>query len=245
MFEVEDTHFWYRGMRTISKMLLGKFISRKKGNRILDAGCGTGSGIIFLQQYGKVDGFDISKQAVRFCHLRGLKQVITGTIDRIPYKDNTFDIVTCFDVLYHQKVESDIKSMKELYRVLKPGGILLLRIAANNWLFSYHDVAVHTRHRYNSDELRGLLEKTKLQVLTLTYANMFFSPVIVTIRFIEKFLRSKKSNQSDVNKVNPIVNMACYVPFLIESILIKYLSLPFGLSIIGVAKKPSGKKFVE
>ena len=224
-------------MRTLSKVLLDKFLSKKRWNRLLDAGCGTGSGIIFLQQYGKVDGFDVSKDAVRFCHARGLKQVIYGNIDKIPFKDNIFDVITCFDVLYHKKVKSDIKSMRELYRVLKPGGTLLIRVPAYNWLSSYHDVAVHTRHRYNTAELQYLFQKTKFKVLTLTYANMFFFPLIVGIRFIEKFLRSKKPDQSDVNKVNPIVNTICYVPFLIESILVKYISLPFGLSVIGVAQK--------
>src|SRR3990167_2828650 len=109
MYKVENDHFWYRGMRSIAKTLLNGYLVKKKNIRLLDAGCGTGKGIIFLQQYGNVDGFDISKEAVRFCHSRGLKHVIHGNIEEIPFKDNTFGVITCFDVLYHQKVVNDIK----------------------------------------------------------------------------------------------------------------------------------------
>ncbi len=242
MYEVEDTHFWYQGMRSIAKTLLNRYLVKKKNIRLLDAGCGTGKGIIFLQQYGKVDGFDISKEAVRFCHLRGLKQVITGSIDKIPYKDNTFDAVICFDVLGQREVSNDQKAVKEFYRVLKPGGILLIRIAAFNWLYGYHDVAVHTKQRYNAYQLKKLFKKIQFQELKITYANLFLFPLIVLVRIISRIFGTKGKGASDVDHLNPILNKLFYYPLFVESILIRFISLPFGLSIIGVAKKPISKE---
>ncbi|CAN5137689.1 class I SAM-dependent methyltransferase [soil metagenome] len=237
MYEVEDTHFWYRGMRDITTSLLAKYLPSKTQNTILDAGCGTGAGIEFLKQFGTVHGFDISPRAVEFCHKRGLDNVIEGSIDEIPYDDSKFDLVTCFDVLGQREVSSDQKAIKEFHRVLKPGGILLIRIAANNWLYGYHDVAVHTRHRYNATELEHLFESNKLKTLGTTYANYFFFPPIAAMRLLKRFFPAPSHVESDVNTVHPLVNTFSYYPFLLESKIVRYSRLPFGLSIIGVAQK--------
>src|SRR3989344_2244801 len=99
MYEVEDAHFWYKGMREIAKTLLDKHLPKNKQLNILDAGCGTGRNIIFLKNYGKVSGFDISPYAIKYCKRRKLVNIKFGSIDKIPYKNNCFDVVTCFDVL--------------------------------------------------------------------------------------------------------------------------------------------------
>ncbi len=237
MYAVEDNHFWYRGMRDITASLFEKYLPAKKNNTILDAGCGTGAGIEFLKKYGTVHGFDISPRAVEFCHKRGLDNVIVGSIDEIPYEDSKFDLVTCFDVLGQREVSSDKKAMKEFYRVLKPGGILLIRIAANNWLYGYHDVAVHTRHRYNAQEVAQLFESHRLKTLGTTYANSFFFPPIAVMRLLRRLSPVKESVGSDVDTVNPLVNFLAYYPLLLESKIVRYARLPFGLSVIGVAQK--------
>lgn len=240
MYEVEATHFWYRGMRTIAKSLFEKYVTKKK-NRILDAGCGTGQTLLFLKTYGKVDGFDISDKAVKLCHKRGLKQVIKGSIEAIPFKSNTFDVVTCFDVLGQKQVSSDKRAIKEFYRVLKPGGVLFIRTAAFNFLYGYHDKAVHTKMRYTTNQLRQLFQYVSFDELKITYVNFFFMPFIALIRYISSLMGIKKLGESDVNRLNPILNTIFYYPLFFESILIRFVSLPFGLSIIGLAKKPSGK----
>ncbi len=237
MYEVEDSHFWYRGMRDITQSLLQRFLPSQKHNTILDAGCGTGAGIEFLKKYGIVHGFDISPRAVNLCHQRGLENVIAGSIDDIPFDDGKFDLVTCFDVLGQREVSSDRRAMKELYRVLKPGGILFIRIAANNWLYGYHDVAVHTRHRYNASEIVSLFQSNSLEPLYTTYANFFFFPPIAAMRMVKRFFSAKESVESDVNTVHPFINFLAYYPLFFESKIVHYAPLPFGLSVIGIAQK--------
>ena len=237
MYQVEDTHFWYRGMRDITNSLLQKYLPAKKNNTILDAGCGTGAGIEFLKKFGLVHGFDISPRAVEFCHKRGFDNVIQGSIDDIPFDDSKFDLVTCFDVLGQREVSSDKKAMKEFHRVLKPGGVLLIRIAAHNWLYGYHDVAVHTRHRYNAAEVEKLFETNGLKTLGTTYANTFFFPPIAAMRLVRRVFPAKEHDGSDVNTVHPFVNRVSYYPLLLESHLVRFTRLPFGLSVIGIAQK--------
>lgn len=237
MFEVENTHFWYKGMRKISKVLLDKYISKKTQYKILDAGCGTGGNMSFLRQYGVVKGIDISPQAVQFCRKRRLKNVRIGSIDQIPFPSNSFDIVTCFDVLGQKEVLNDTAAIREFYRVVKPGGILLVRVAAYRWLYGYHDTAVHTKRRYEEKDLCQLFNKTNFRQERITYANTFFFPMIVMLRIFRRIIPKRCNKNSDVRKINSLLNKILYYPLWIESKIIKYISIHYGLSLIGVAKK--------
>lgn len=237
MFEVENTHFWYKGMRKISKILLDKYISKKTQYKILDAGCGTGGNMSFLRRYGHVRGIDISSQAIQFCKRRGLRNIYIGSIDHIPFSSNSFDIITCFDVLGQKDVSNDLIAVQEFYRVLKPGGILLIRVAAYTGLYSYHDIAVHTERRYGAKTLIELLKKGNFQIKKITYANTFFFPIIALFRLFYRFFSQKDKYNSDVRKINSLLNKILYYPLWIESKIIKYISIHYGLSLIGVAKK--------
>lgn len=231
MFEVEDTHFWYKGMRKITKTLLDKHLPKRKGLKIIDVGCGSGRNILFLKKYGWVSGFDISPHAIKYCKKRGLKNIKKGSIDKILYKDYFFNLVTCFDVLGQIEVKNINKSIKEFYRVLKPGGILLIRVAAYDWLMGYHDQAVHTKHRFENEELKILLKNNNFEVLKASYVNCFLFPLAIFKRLFNK------SSVSDVKPINHILNWIFKIPLFFEAVLIKYLNFPFGLSIIIVAEK--------
>lgn len=237
MFEVENNHFWYQGMRKITKNLLKKFLRSQTDIKILDAGCGTGRNMLFLKKYGKVTGIDISDYAIKFCKKRGLKNVKVGSIDKLPFPDKSFDLVTCFDVLGQLEVKSDKQALSEFYRVLKPNGLLFMRIAAYNWLYGYHDRLVHTKHRYNTNEVRDLLTKTKFKLIKITYANCFLLPLVILRRIVKRFFIKRNQDDSDVKPVYPILNDVLKVPLSAESLIIPYLDLPFGLSVITVAKK--------
>lgn len=238
MYEVEDTHFWYVGMREITKTLLDIVLNKRKENSILDAGCGTGANIIFLRQYGKVQGFDISKKAVDLCKKRGIKNVTTGNITNIKYKKDTFNLVTCFDVLGQFEVKNDKRAVKEFNRVLKPDGILLIRIAAYDWLKGYHDKHVHTKHRYTVTELEKLLQKENFTIIRKTYANSTLFPLAVIRRLIiDKLFDNNKNGESDVQNIHPIINKFLLFFLRIESFILQYMDLPFGLSVIVVASK--------
>src|SRR3989344_7110794 len=187
MFKIEDTHFWFRGMRMITKALLDQSLPKKQNNSILDAGCGTGANMVFLKQYGITYGFDISSLAINYCKKRKLKYLQKASIIKIPYKNNYFDLVTNFDVLYHKNVSSDSKAINELHRVLKPGGMLLIRVPAFQWLYSQHDYLVHTKQRYSKNQIIELLKsKKQFSIIKVTYANCILFPFIALKRILQK-----------------------------------------------------------
>lgn len=237
MFAVEKKHFWYRGMGRISNTLLRRYLSHRTNNTILDAGCGTGGALLFLQKFGKPTGIDISPLALTYCRKRGLKNIKRSSIEKLPFSDKKFDLVTCFDVLCQQEVKNDTRALHEFYRVLKPGGILLLRVPAYNWLRSYHDISVHTKHRYTRFEINTLLKEAHFTLLKSSYINTLLFPLIFLKRILLHFSPPK---HSDVRPVPSFLNQLFFISLLIESSLIRYLDFPFGVSLIVVAKRPRG-----
>lgn len=238
MYEIEENHFWFKGMRNITKTLLNKYLPKTKKIKILDAGCGTGGALLFLKSYGETKGIDISDYAIKLCKKRGFKNVEVGSIDKLPYPGDSFDLVTCFDVIGQQEVSSGKKAIQEFYRVLKPGGILLLRIAAYNWLLSPHDKSLHTKHRYDANELTSILNQVKFKPLKTTYANCLLFPGVLIRRTLKKLFHSNNNDNSDlVVSINPMLNTLFKIPFFIENKLINFVNLPFGLSVITIARK--------
>lgn len=238
MFKVEEKHFWYRGMGRITGALLRKYLPQLTYNTILDAGCGTGGALLFLRKFGKVRGVDISPLAISYCKKRGLKNVKECSIEKLPFRDNTFDFLTCFDVICQQEVKNDTRALAEFYRVLKPGGLLFLRIPAYNWLRSYHDVPLHTKHRYNTGEVSSLLKEVKFSILKLSYINTILFPLVLAKRLSSRFF---PHHHSDVTPLPPILNTLFFFPLIMESFLICSFNFSFGLSIIAVAKKKKAK----
>src|SRR5438876_8883722 len=101
--EVEETHWWYVGRRRILSQFVADAVKHVRGRRaqILDVGCGTGGNVVMLNEHGEAYGIDVSEDAVRFCHERGLERVELGAADELPFGDGKFDLVTALDVVEH------------------------------------------------------------------------------------------------------------------------------------------------
>lgn len=234
MYRAEQSHWWYQGMAAISKSVLGTFYAPGSGLRILDAGCGTGAGLLFLSQYGSVTGLDISAHAIRFCAERGCREVGRASVMALPFRDETFDLVTSFDILYFEGIHDEI-ALQEASRVLRPGGRLLIRVPAFDWLRGTHDARVSTAHRYTSRELAGKLVKAGFAIEFMSYANMILFPIAVLKRLSERCFAPQEDSDIAV-KVGMFSGFfrKCLV---LESRLMPKWRLPFGLSVVAVAKK--------
>jgi SAM-dependent methyltransferase len=238
MYRVEDTHWWYTGMRRVADALLrARFNGRTGTLDILDAGCGTGGNAAHLQRYGRVTGFDFSDEALRFARQREGLRLARASVEHVPFRDKAFDLVLSNDVLCHLGVASDAQAAREFARVLRPGGVLFLQLPAFDALRSHHDAAVFTKHRYTADEVRALLRGAGLRVRRVTYANALLFPAAAAWRALNKLGDHEAAEESDVKPVPGPVNALMRAALSLEAPLVKRGNLPFGLSVIGVAEK--------
>ncbi len=236
MYEREDAFWWHHGMRKISASILSKYLPRQYDLRILDAGCATGGMFQMLKQFGRITGIDKSPEAVELAGRRGIAEVQVADINHLPFKDGSFDLVFCSDVLYHKDINDDGQALRELYRVLIPGGHILVREAAYDWLRSNHDRLVWTKHRFTKPELISKLQRAGFTVIRASYINFFLFPVALVLRLSEKIRKATRSEQSFFI-IRPSLNRILANFLSLEAKMIRKISFPFGLSIICLARK--------
>lgn len=243
MYAVEDTHWWYTGMRRVAGALLRPRLGERAGELdILDAGCGTGGNSAWLQQFGRVWGIDAVGDALCFARQRPGLTLAQASVDRLPFRDASFDLVLSNDVLCHLFVSNDERAVKEFARVLRPGGILYLQLPAFDRLRSHHDAAVFTKHRYTAEELRRMLAGGGFTSGRVTYANTLLFPVAAAWRALHKLGNPEAAERSDVQPVNPLANTVMRALLTLEAPIIRRRRLPFGLSVIGVARTASASR---
>ncbi|MBN1626075.1 MAG: class I SAM-dependent methyltransferase [Deltaproteobacteria bacterium] len=235
MYEVEESHWWYHGMAEVTRSIIEKYYPTNGNIRILDAGCGTGAGMAFLSRYGNVYGFDISPLAIQYCMKRSHRNLAIGSVMEVPFSDTTFELITSLDVLYFTDV-SDEAVLKEFVRVLLPGGRVIIRVPAFNWLRGIHDEKVSTGHRYTLRELKTKLSNAGFHPLLMSYANAMLLPFVVFKRFLERPFRFQTASDTAI-QLGFIGKLFRYF-LTTESRLITRHSLPLGVSIFGVAQKP-------
>lgn len=236
MADLEGAQWWYAGMRRIARALLTPLlpIDALKPRRLLDAGCGTGFNLQDLSSFGETHGVDLSPLAVNATRLRG-GRVTRGNLLTLPYASASFDVVTSFDVLYHAWIADDGQATRELARVLKPGGLILIKVPALRMLWGAHDEAVHSRHRYTRGELEALVARAGLNLIRSTYANSLLFPVLLGRRWLDRVLNR---HGSDVALLPPLLERAFGGLLSIEAGLIRSFNLPIGASVFAVARKP-------
>ena len=238
MREVEDKHWWYVGRRRIIADFVRRICDQLRAEgtsepRILDIGCGTGGNLETLSGFGRAEGVDISSEALDFCRARGLNNVRQGAAETLPYESESFDLVTGLDVVEH--LDDDVAGLREMRRVLRSGGRMLLFVPAFMFLWGVQDDVSHHRRRYTLPELKGKLQQAGLSVERASYANIsFFGPILVGRLFMRMSgLRPASENNINIGAFNGLFGRL----FGSESWWLNRMSFPFGVSIICVARR--------
>jgi ubiquinone/menaquinone biosynthesis C-methylase UbiE len=191
----------------------------------------------YLSDYGKVTGIDISPIALEFCRKRSLTPLALGSVMEIPFQSDSFDLVTSFDVLYERAVMDDSTAISEFFRILRPGGLILLRLPAYDWLRGQHDVTIHTARRYRASQVAKLLKDNGFRLLHISYANTFLFPLAVVKRLLERIF-SPAPASSDLSLNVGMFNGLLKQILSSEAFLVASVGMPFGLSVIALGQKP-------
>ena len=244
MRRVEETHWWFAGRRRIIRSFLQTLCQDLKVFRaeqvaenlllnILDVGCGTGANLEMLSEFGEAEGVDVSVEALSFCRERGLENVKQGEAEALPYASSSFDLVTGLDVVEH--LDDDLAGLKEMWRVLRPAGHAVVFVPAFMFLWGVQDDISHHRRRYTLDQLKQVMSKAGFEVTRASYVNIsFFMPILIG-RFIMRALRIRPESENNITI--GFLNGVLGKLFGAESLALRYLNFPFGVSIICVARR--------
>lgn len=235
LFDVEESHWWYENLRALIRRQL-EFQDLQGVSEILDIGCGTGRNLQLAEEFGCTTGIDIAKPALEFCKKRGIYRLLQASAVQLPFASSSFDVVLSMDVLYHRRVQP-LPALREVHRVLRPGGVVLINVPAYNWLRSSHDEAIHTKVRFTRRQISFLLEKAGLDVARSTYWNTFLFPAAVASRVMHKFVRREGSDLEGYRE--SVATRLCRSALAVERLVLNRFPLPFGLSIFTVARKNS------
>jgi SAM-dependent methyltransferase len=234
MAELDQLHWWFVARRRILAEVIRRVVKPPRKGRLLEVGCGTGHNFAMLKNFGRLDACELDYCARALATKRLRRKVEEAKLpDLSMFERNSYDLVALLDVLEH--VRGDVASLRAIHRRLKPGGALLLTVPANPWMWSAHDAAHHHFRRYTKPQLAKALRDAGFEVQLLSYFNSLLFPLIAAARIIAKLVGREAA---DDKLSSGAVNAALEKIFGLEAALVGRIPMPFGVSLIAVARRP-------
>jgi len=231
MYKTEGTHWWHKSKRRFVERFITTYAQKKKLT-ILDVGCGTGKNMERLSNYGEIWGVDLSEEALSFCKKRNLTQVKKGEAEKLPFSKEAFDVVCALDVLEHV---NDELAVREIRRVLKNNGFVVVTVPAFWWLWSKWDEVLHHKRRYTKKQLKEILVQEGFIIQRNTYIHSF---LVLPSLIIRKFKQlQQKPYTSDFQINNFFINKLLLFMSELEQMWINRYDMPFGTSVLCIAQK--------
>ncbi|HJU44501.1 MAG TPA: class I SAM-dependent methyltransferase [Vicinamibacterales bacterium] len=238
-YRAEQSHFWFRGFRQYVRPLLQRATAGISGARILDCGCGTGSNVRMLGEYGRAVGFDLAGTGVRFARSHG-HRVAQASIAAIPFPSATFDLVTSFDVFQCLPDDLEASAIVEMARVVKPGGWLLMHVAALDILHGKHSVLSEEVRRYTPSRLRSIVERGGFRIERLTFDHMTLLPMMLPVRVWHRLTASDgrvQAGEGEITVPPAPVNAALTALVSLEALALRAVNMPIGSSLLCLARR--------
>lgn len=236
-YRAEERHFWFLGFRRFVVPLLAEAVAGVSSPRILDAGCGTGRNLLMLDAFGRPCGIDLNALGLSFAAKKGRRTVARATVTDLPFPDRSFDLVTSFDVLYALDDEQEPRAFAEMARVLKPGGAVVINVAAMDVVRGGHSAALGAeRRRYTLGSMRHSLERCGLRPVRLTYTNASLFPVLAAVRTMQRFTGWPVPGIELEVPPAPVNGILAGV-LALEAGLVRRVDMPFGSSVLCLARR--------
>jgi SAM-dependent methyltransferase len=238
-YQAEQSHFWFRGFRQYMRPAIARATVGVASPRILDCGCGTGSNLEMLKPFGRAVGFDLTRIGTEFAKAHG-HRVAQATISDIPFRSGAFDLVTSFDVFQVLPAAVEQAAIHEMWRVLKPGGWLLLHVAALEILHGKHSVLSEETHRHTAGSLRGLVERAGFRIERLTYDQFSLLPMMLPVRMWHRWTARNgvvAAGEGEITVPIAPVNALLTALVSLEALALRAVDMPIGGSLMCLARK--------
>lgn len=236
----ETWYWWYLAQReNVLEAIRELRLPREA--RVFDAGCGTGGNLEAVLSDAPVRGYgaDVSPLAASHWGAELQRTGCVASVNDLPYADEVFDLVYSVDVLGCRGVDPG-RALNEMARVLRRDGALVLLLPAFQWLRSAHDEAVHSERRYTVESLKRVVQASGFRVLKAGYRFSLFFPMIAAVRLARKRRVGGGSPESDLAPIPSWLNTALLNVSRLDHCLCRRVPLPFGSTVLLVARKEAG-----
>ena len=234
MAEAGEQHWWYRSTRMLLRQLIEPHLEPGAAGLHLDAGGGTGATGHWLADMAPMILADYDEFALRVARAdhSGYRPV-RSDLNHLPFDDGVFASVLCVTALCHRMNPDPAAVVRDFARIAAPGAVVGLMEPGGKRLWRSHDEVTHTARRFSIADLRTLAANAGLEVITSTGAYSFLVPPAYVLGWLES-----GSRKSDVGRNGSGVFGLFGLLASIERRLLRRWSLPFGLSVIVIARKP-------
>lgn len=238
-YRAEQSHFWFRGFRWFVRPELARAVEGRTAPRLLDCGCGTGSNLAMLAEFGAAYGFDLTWNGLEFARALGRRAIARASIGAIPFPDASFDVATSFDVFQCLPDAVERGAIQEMWRILKPGGQILLNVAALDVLSGGHAVLSEEVRRYTRGRLRLVVERAGFRIERLTFVHASLFPVMLPVRLLQRWTSGGRVEAGEFDiTVPPLpINAALTAIVGVEAAALRVMNMPIGSSLFCRARK--------
>ena len=235
--EAEASHFWFHGFRSFVSPALRALANGRTDLRSIDCGCGIGQNLTLLQPFGDAIGFDLMPGGAAAARANGFP-VVRADVVNIPFPSGVFDIATSFDVL--QCVEADVAAAREMARIVRPGGAVVLTVAAFDILRGDHAEVWREVRRYTPASARRLVEAAGLRAERVDFLFASLFPLMLAVRSTQRLLRPLRPARADSDIAVPPAPINAALTWLVkgEAALARHVPMPIGSSLLVVGRKP-------
>lgn len=238
-YRAEQSHFWFRGFRQYMQPALARATQGVASPAIIDCGCGTGSNLDMLRPYGRAVGFDLTRVGTEFAKSHG-HRVAQASISEIPFRSSSFDLATSFDVFQVLPDAVEQSAIREMARVLKPGGWLLLHVAALEILHGRHSVLSEEKRRYTPSRLRSLVEGAGFRIERLTFDHFTLLPMLLPVRVWHRVTAQDgvvPAGEAEITVPMAPINALLTALVSLEAVALRAVNMPIGSSLMCLARK--------
>lgn len=244
-YHLERNHWFFTARLNILEAQIQKHVSGIGTGKlkILNIGVATGATSEMLEKYGEVTSLEYDQDCCALLLEKTNIKPINASILELPFGENAYDLVCCFDVIEH--VDDHQTAVNEMTRVCKQNGHIFISVPAFMFLWSHHDDVNHHFRRYTRSELLGLFKSLPLKVVFKSYFNFFLFFPIALFRLTFSKLQNKSKGEGtgsdfEVMGKSKTINSLFYTIFNAENPLLKAgFSLPVGVSLMALTQKTS------
>jgi SAM-dependent methyltransferase len=238
-YQQEEDHWWFAARSAIVQRIIRSYGNVQPGETVLDIGCGTGAILKALSATYDVVGLDTSPLAIEYSRKRGLTNMLQMPVHEFPKERFNVRTAILLDVIEH--IDDDVAVLAAARRIVEPEGRVIVTVPAHMWLWNAHDVVNQHKRRYSKASLKAAIDRAGLDTVRITFYNTLLFPMVAAKKLMDRARSATVSHVSDTLP-NPALNSVLKTIFASERYLLPSINLPFGISLLAVAKPRSLQK---